>query len=164
MKKILMLGLTLALAGNAAADTTSTAKMAMPMADHAIVVAGGIQWGPPPASLQPGAKAAIIHGDPSKEGPFIIRLRMPDGYRVMPHWHPTAENVTVISGKFNLGTGDTFDDKKTTEMTAGSYAYLGPKMNHYVWAKGETEVQVHGMGPFQLTYVNPADQPVSTKK
>ena len=84
---------------------------------------------------------------------------MPDGYRIMPHWHPTTENVTVISGTFHLGMGEKFDDTAGSEMPPGSFGFLGPRMKHYAWTTGETEVQVHGMGPFKLVYVNPADDP-----
>ena len=87
---------------------------------------------------------------------------MPDGYKIMPHWHPAQENVTVLSGVFHVGAGNTFDETKGMALPVGGFGYVGPHMNHFAWAEGETEVQVHGMGPFQMTYVNPKDDPSTT--
>lgn len=118
-----------------------------------------MKWGPAPAVFQAGAQMAVIQGNPMAAGPYVVRLKMPDGYKIMPHWHPTTENVTVISGTFHVGMGDKFDESTAKTMPPGSFGFLGPHMNHFAWATGPTEVQVHGMGPFQLTYVNPADDP-----
>lgn len=128
---------------------------------HTVVPADGVTWGPAPPVLPSGAQAAVLAGDPSKEGPFTIRLSAPDGYRVPPHFHPTAENVTVISGVFHVGTGDTFDTAKGDKLAAGGFVSLPAGMHHYAWMEGPTVVQVHGTGPFALTYVNPADDPSS---
>ena len=92
-------------------------------------------------------------------GDFTIRLKMPDGYRIPPHWHPKRENATVISGTFKVGMGDSFDASKMGAFPAGSFAYLDPSMHHYGMAAGETVVQVHGEAPFQINYVNPSDDP-----
>jgi len=154
-----------ALAATSTTTTTTTAKMtksapAKPMMpDHGLSTPDNMKWGPAPPVFQPGAEMAVLQGDPGAEGPYTVRLKMPDGYKIMPHWHPTTENVTVISGTFHLGTGSTFDESKGAEMPAGSFGFIGPHMQHYAWATGETVVQVHGMGPFKLTYVNPADDP-----
>lgn len=119
-----------------------------------------IKWGPPPPNVPAGALIAVIEGDPAAStGDFTIRFRMPDGYRIAPHWHPKRENVTVISGNFKVGMGDTFDDSKLMTFPAGSFAYLDPAMHHYAMASGPTVVQVHGMSPLQFNYVNPADDP-----
>jgi len=159
MKKILMLGVALMLAGNATAATKTTAHPAPKMPAHGLVVPNDMHWGAAPPVFQPGATMAVLQGDPAAAGPYTVRLKMPDGYRIMPHWHPTTENVTVISGTFHLGMGAKFDDTAGSEMPPGSFGFLGPHMNHYAWTTGETEVQVHGMGPFKLVYVNPADDP-----
>jgi quercetin dioxygenase-like cupin family protein len=140
-----------------AAPKKAAAKPAGPA--PVIVTPDKIQWGPAPPMLQPGAQFAVLAGDPGKAGPFIIRLKLPDGYKIMPHWHPTAENVTVISGEFHAGMGDKFDESSMTALPAGSIAVMPAHHNHYAMAKGETVVQVHGAGPFKLTYVNPADDP-----
>ncbi len=123
-----------------------------------------IKFGPVPPALAPGAQLAVLEGDPmASSGDFTIRLKMPDGYRIPPHWHPKRENVTVVSGSFKVGMGDSFDATKMTAFPAGSFAYLDPDMHHYGMAVGETVVQVSGMAPFQINYVNPSDD-LSMKK
>lgn len=154
MKKLALallvaLPLTAALADDAAMDH----------AGHVVVPADAVKWGPAPPVLPAGAQAAILFGDPSKDGPFTIRLSAPDGYKIPAHFHPTAENVTVISGIFHVGTGDKLDTTKADALTAGGFVSLPAGMHHYAWTEGATVVQVHGTGPFALTYVNPADNP-----
>lgn len=145
------------LAQTAATPKKTTAKAAGPAV--VVVTPDKLQWGPAPAVFPPGAQMAVLAGDPGKAGPFTVRLKAPDGYRVMPHWHPTAENVTVLSGEFRVGMGDKFDETSLTTLPAQSLAVMPPHHNHYAMAKGETVVQVSAMGPFKLTYVNPADDP-----
>lgn len=126
---------------------------------HTIVTPESITWGPAPPGLPPGANAVVIAGDPSKEGSFTMRAKMPDGYKISPHWHDMDENVTVLSGTLHVGTGDTFDKSKADAMAAGSFAMMPAKMHHWGWAEGETVIQIHGNGPFTITYVNAADDP-----
>ena len=111
------------------------------------------------AVCYPGAAIAILEGDPAKEGPFVFRVKVPDGYRIPPHTHPKTERVTVIAGTFNIGMGDAFDAKKTQAMPAGTYGHWPAGMHHFVWAKGETVIQFHGDGPWTINYLNPADDP-----
>jgi hypothetical protein len=119
-----------------------------------------IPWGPAPPFLRPGAQLAVLEGDPSaSSGDYTVRLKMPNGYRIAPHWHPQRENVTVISGTFKLGMGDVFNKNKMAAFPAGSFAFLDPDMHHYAMACGEVVVQVHGMSPLQFNYVNPQDDP-----
>ena len=119
-----------------------------------------IPWGPPPPFVAPGAQLAVIEGNPAaNSGDFTIRLKMPDGYRIAPHWHPKRENVTVLSGTFKVGMGDVFDTGKMGAFPAGSFAYLDPEMHHYAMASGEVVVQVHGQAPLQFNYVNQQDDP-----
>jgi len=122
-----------------------------------------IKWQTGPASLPKGAMIAVLEGDPTKEGPFVFRVKIPDGYKVPPHTHPKTERVTVISGSFNIGMGDKFDLAATRPMPAGTYGYWPAGMKHFVWAKGETVLQFHGMGPWSIQYVNPADDPREKK-
>lgn len=129
----------------------------------ALVTPDATQWQEGPPSLPKGAKMAVLEGNPSKEGPFVFRVKVPDGYRVPPHTHPKTERVTVISGTFNIGMGSKFDEKATMPMPAGTYGYWEAGMQHFVWAKGETVLQFHGMGPWSINYVNPADGPRSRK-
>jgi quercetin dioxygenase-like cupin family protein len=121
-----------------------------------------LKWGPAPAIFPAGARMAVLSGDPSKSELFTVRLDMPDGYTIAPHWHPTDEHVTVIRGTFLVGMGDKFDLGKTMALPADGFVTAGARMNHFARAKGHTIVQVHAMGPFALTYVNPSDDP--TKK
>lgn len=122
-----------------------------------------IEWKEGPAVLPRGAKFAVLEGDPAKEGPFVLRIKMPDGYRIPPHTHPKVERVTVISGTFHLGMGKKFDAAAGTVMPAGAYGFWEPEMEHFAWSKGETVVQLHGMGPWGIKYVNPDDDPRSQK-
>jgi quercetin dioxygenase-like cupin family protein len=123
-----------------------------------------IKWQEGPASLPKGALIAVLEGDPTKEGPFVFRLKIPDGYRVPPHTHPKTERVTVISGTFNIGMGDKFDEKATKAMPAGTYGYWEAGMKHFVWAKGETVLQFHGIGPWSIKYLDPNDDPRNKKE
>ena len=139
-----------------------SSALAQDKAAHATHVAlnpSDLKWGDAPPIFAPGAKMAVLQGDPSKGGVYTVRLKAGDGYKIAPHWHPTTENVTVISGVFNVGAGDKMDTASTTALVAGGFASMPAKMHHYAWFKGETEVQVHGVGPFKLTYVNPKDDP-----
>lgn len=141
----------------------TTLLAAPPTAKHAFTP-DAIPYGPVPAFVPPGAQLAVVEGDPTAPtGDFTVRLKMPDGYRIPPHWHPKRENVTVISGNLKFGMGDTFEESKMATFGPGSFAYLDPDMHHYVAASGEVVVQVHGMSPFQFNYVNPNDDP-SRKK
>jgi anti-sigma factor ChrR (cupin superfamily) len=123
-----------------------------------------LKWQDGPPSLPPGAKIAVLEGDPTKEGPFVFRVKVPDGYKIPPHTHPKPERVTVISGTFHLGMGEAFDDKKGNALPAGTYGMWLAGMKHFVWVKGETVVQFHGDGPWVIEYVNPADDPRKGKK
>lgn len=118
-----------------------------------------ISWRDGPPSLLPGAKMAILEGDPTKEGFFTMRLKLPDAYRVLPHWHPRTERLTIISGIVNLGTGDHFDLKATQALSAGTYSSMPPKMAHFAWMSGETVLQLSSIGPWEVVYVNSADDP-----
>jgi hypothetical protein len=123
-----------------------------------------IQYGPAPSFVAPGAQLAVLEGNPmASSGDYTLRLKMPDGFRIAPHWHPKRENVTVISGTLKVGMGDRFDESAMLAFPAGSFAYLDPDMHHYVMANGEVVVQVHGVAPVQFNYVNSEDDP-SRKK
>lgn len=134
------------------------------MAAHVMTAPKDLKWGDPPPVFEKGATFTLLSGDPSKEGLFVVRLKMPAGYKINPHWHPTDEHVTVISGTFSLGSGEKFDKATMTDLPAGGYALLPAQMRHYAMAKTAAIVQVHGMGPFALTYVNPADDPSQRAK
>jgi uncharacterized RmlC-like cupin family protein len=123
-----------------------------------------IQYGPAPAFLPPGAALAVLEGNPmGATGDYTVRLKMPDGYKLAPHWHPTRENVTVISGTLKVGMGDKFDESKMMTFPANSFAYLDPSMHHYAMGSGETVLQIHGRAPLKINYIDPNDDP-SIKK
>ena len=150
MKKFIIFGLLL----------TATLLLAQSGTPQNTFTPDQMKWGPPPPFVAPGAQVAVLEGDPTANtGDFTIRLKMPSGYKIAPHWHPKRENVTVISGTFKVGMGDKFDEKAMKPFKAGSFAYLDPDMHHYAMASEATEVQVHGMSPLQFNYVNPADDP-----
>ena len=152
MRNILALGaVSLSLAAAAAAQLTPSA--------HVIVAAPEIKWGPAPPVLEKGAEFAVVSGDPGKAGPYVIRLKLPAGFKVAPHWHPTDENVTVISGTFALGMGEKFDAAALKDLPPGGFGLMPAEMRHFAQAKTAAVVQVHGVGPFALNYVNPADDP-----
>ena len=122
-----------------------------------------MKWGDAPPVLPAGAKLTVLAGDPSKTGFVSLRLKMPAGYRIPPHSHPTDEHVTVISGTFALGMGDKLDKAQSKTLKPGGYAVAPANMNHFAWTKTGAVVQVDLMGPFQITYVNPADDPSQKK-
>jgi hypothetical protein len=128
-------------------------------ADHGVFPPGAITWQDGPPSLPKGAKLAVLEGDPTKPGLFTMRLWMPAGYQIMPHWHPAVEHVTVVSGTFHVGMGDTFEANKAGALPVGTFAFLAPKMHHFAWADGETVIQLHGEGPWQINYLDPANDP-----
>ena len=142
--------------GNKAVAPAQSANMGM-------VLPGDVKWVEGPATLRPGAKMAILEGDPSKEGFFTMRLWFPDGFEVLPHWHSQIEHVTVLSGTLNFGMGGKFDKGATRAMPAGSFGYWPIGMKHYAYVSGDTVLQLHGKGPWTVTYVNPADDPRKTK-
>jgi quercetin dioxygenase-like cupin family protein len=118
-----------------------------------------LKWGPAPAAFPKGAEMAVLHGDPTKAGPFVIRLKMPAKYMIPAHHHPTDEVVTIISGDMSLGMGDKLDMAKSATLRAGGFAVAPANMNHYAWSSAGGVVQVSADGPFAMTYVNPADDP-----
>ena len=126
---------------------------------HTMLPADSIQWGGAPASLPPGAQAAVLLGHPTKDGPFVLRLKFPAGFTVPPHKHSKDELVTVISGKFMIASGEKLDPAAFHTLPTASFVHLPAGMPHFARADGETVVQINGMGPFDVTYINPADDP-----
>jgi quercetin dioxygenase-like cupin family protein len=125
---------------------------------HATVQSDALKW-TAPAAYASGAQFTVIKGDPTKEGMYVVRLKAPKGFKIYPHTHPNDENVTVLSGTFNIGTGDKLDEKKGELVKAGGYSYVAKGMTHYAFFPEETVIQLHGIGPQGITDVNPADDP-----
>jgi hypothetical protein len=159
MKRILYLTLVL-FAGMGWMGQLSSRRVMAASAEKNAFSPDAIQFGPAPSFVAPGAQLAVLEGNPmAASGDYTVRLKMPAGYRIAPHWHPKRENVTVISGTFKVGMGDRFDDSSMLSFPAGSFAYLDPDMHHYAMAEGEVVVQIHGMSPVQFNYINPGDDP-----
>lgn len=118
-----------------------------------------LKWGPAPAVFPKGARMSVLSGDPGKSGMFTVRLKMPAGYVVPAHSHPTDELVTVISGELSLGMGDRLNRAKSATLRAGGFADAPAKMNHYAFSRTGAVIQIIAEGPFAMTYVNPADDP-----
>jgi len=130
--------------------------------DHATVQPDALRW-TAPAAYAKGAQLAVVTGDPTKPGTYIVRLKVPAGFRIAAHTHPNDENVTVLSGSFHIGTGDKLDTGKGTKVMAGGYSFVAKNMTHYAWFTEDTVLQLHGTGPQGVTYVNPADDPRKTQ-
>jgi hypothetical protein len=134
-------------------------QMQNSMSEHMAVQPNALKWGPAPPGLPPGAQVAVVSGDPSKAELFVVRAKLPAGYKVMPHTHPTDENVTVLSGTAHIAMGDKFDAKKGDTVAGGGFFNAKQGMQHYFWTTSPTVIQIHGMGPFEIKYVNPNDDP-----
>lgn len=164
MSPLKIVGLA-AVIGLVVAPTAFSQQPAAPRTgQHQVIKPGDIKWGPPPPSLPPGAQLAAIDGDPGKPGLFAIRLKLPDGYQVAPHWHPTDEHVTVLQGTLMLGMGDKVSAASEQELAVGGFVKMPGEMRHYARAKGETILQIYGTGPFVVNYVNPSDDPQKKKQ
>jgi quercetin dioxygenase-like cupin family protein len=147
------------LAAGTTAATQAGRSAAPSKAPHVVVTPEDVQWGAGPKSLPPGAQGAVLDGDPARKGPFALRLKLPAGYRIPPHTHPRQERVTVISGRFQLGHGRTFEESKLEDLEPGSFFSLPPGMEHFARAAEDTVVQLTSEGPWEIKYVNPADDP-----
>ncbi len=148
--RVLMAGLAALVAFEANAQAPHPA--------HTMVTPSELKWSDV-GSLPPGAKLAVIEGPLNEAVPFTFRLKLPADHEIPAHWHPAIEHVTVIAGTFNMGTGNKLDRAKTQALAAGSVAIMQPKTTHFAWTGEETVLQVHGVGPWSITYVNPADDP-----
>lgn len=143
-------GILLAAAAPAAAQHAGTG--------HVMILPEELTWVDVP-SLPPGARIAVIEGPLNAAGPLTARIRFPANYRLPAHHHPVIEHVTVLSGTFNMGMGETFDRARTKALTPGGFAVMQPGTPHFAWTDRETVVQIHSVGPWGVTYVNPAEDP-----
>jgi uncharacterized RmlC-like cupin family protein len=151
MRRLLAVVLTLGL-------IAAVPVLAQQTAQHVLSTPDTLKWVEPPTF--PGARLAVVHGNPGQEGPFVYRVKMPANYKIAPHFHKAAENVTVLAGTFWVGMGEKFDQGSGKELPVGGFASIPPTHPHFAWAGNqETVVQVHGTGPTDITFVNPADDP-----
>lgn len=129
-----------------------------------VVHDGDIKWSPGPGSLPPGAQFALIEGDLAKAEPITLRLRFPANYRIPPHFHSVIEHVTILSGTLHVGMGDTADYETGVALSEGSFAAMPAKMTHFAWSgPAGVTFQLHSVGPWSITYINPSDDPRSRK-
>ncbi|MFL5269499.1 MAG: cupin domain-containing protein [Stellaceae bacterium] len=126
---------------------------------HVIAQQDSLKWAAAPPVLPKGAQIAALYGDPDKAEPFVFRLKFPAGYKVAAHMHPNDYDVTVLSGTMYLGMGDKFDPARGAGLNAGGYLHLPKGMHHYEWTNEDTVIQLSGVGPVGMTYLNPADDP-----
>ena len=129
------------------------------MSNHIMLNQASFQWGGAPPVLPMGARITVLQGDPSQSEPFVVRLEFPAGYKIPAHWHPTTENVTVMSGTLYMGMGEKLDESTATAINTGGFASMPAKSAHFAFTKDGCVVQIHAMGPFEINYINPADDP-----
>ena len=133
--------------------------------DHLIITPEETTWGPAPDAFPPGAQLAVLDGNPmGTDGSYTVRLKMPDGYVIPPHWHPADELVTVVEGSFAVGMGEQLSESAMKTLGVGGFARLPQGMRHFAKANGAAVVQVSGPAPFKITYVNPSDDPRNKKQ
>ena len=132
-------------------------------ASHIMLNTGDFKWVDAPPGLPAGAKVAVLSGDPSKSGPFTLRVMFPENYKVPPHTHPAYENVVVLEGTLYMGSGEKIEESKAMALDAGGYSAIPAKAPHYVFCKDKATIQVNGEGPFAINYINPADDPRNKK-
>ena len=143
--------------------SVSLAALLVTSAAQAQLNTADLKWGAPPPGLPAGAQLAVLSGDPGQQGMFTIRLKFPANYAVAPHHHPTDELVTVIDGQMSIGMGETLDKAKAATLNQAGYVALPANMNHYAFTNSGATIQITSHGPFQIIYVNPADDPRSAK-
>lgn len=148
---VVLVALALGAAGNLAAQAADH--------HHTVVSGDAVKWGPAPASLPPGAQAAALLGHPTREGPFVLRIKFPAGFVIPPHRHTKDEFVTVIAGKVAISSGDKVDRASLKSLPPASFIHLPAGMPHYLWAEAESIVQINGTGPFDVVYIDPRDDP-----
>jgi quercetin dioxygenase-like cupin family protein len=151
-------------APKSAAKPASAAASAPMTADHAMFTPATMKWGPAPPAFPAGMTMVVVQGDPGGNGLYTLQARLPAGYKIPAHYHPTDEHVTVLSGSISMGTGDKLDAAKSSVMPPGSFMLMKAGTHHFAWTKSGAVIQVHGMGPFAITYINPADDPRTAKQ
>ena len=149
----------IAVVASVAALIGAASTLAASEAHHTVVRGDTITWGPAPPSLPAGAQAAVLLGNPTKEGPFVLRLKLPAGFVVPPHRHSKDEILTVIAGAFAVSAGEQVDRSSLQPLPPASLVHLPAGMPHYAVAEAEAVVQINGVGPFDVTYVDPKDDP-----
>ncbi|HEU5260754.1 MAG TPA: cupin domain-containing protein [Gemmatimonadales bacterium] len=152
--------LTLVLSAAAVAPAALAAQALASSPPVIVAHAPSLAWAPGPPSLPPGAEFVILEGNPAEAVPLTLRLKFPPNYRVPPHWHSVIEHVTVLSGTLHIGMSERAGHEGATVLSAGSFAAMPAKMVHHAWTGSDGVVfQLHSIGPWTITFVNPADDP-----
>lgn len=154
-----MMKVALALSAVALALPSAASSQEPQQPVHTIVEADEVEWKAGPLSLQAGAQSAVLYGDPSKEGVFVMRLKLPPGFRIAPHTHPQPEILTVVSGAFHIGMGTVADESQSHALGPGGFFAFDPGLPHYAHVEQETVVQLSSTGPWTINYINPSDDP-----
>jgi hypothetical protein len=142
-----------------AVTLTMAAGTVFAQSAHVLVLADKVQWGAAPPFLPAGAQIAVLEGNPSEKGPVTLRLRFPANYDIPAHWHSMTERVTVLSGALHVGMGDKLDRRASQTLEPGGFVSLPANMHHFAWTAMPTVVQISLEGPFDIFYLNPADNP-----
>lgn len=122
------------------------------------IIPNQLKWESTPA-LPKNIQVAILFGDPNRDAPLVMRLKIPAGTKIAPHWHPIDENITVLTGSLNVGMGDNFETANGAKFPTGSFISIPAKHHHYAWFTEDTVLQLNNFGRWQIIYVNPKDDP-----
>lgn len=164
MKKVVALASILFISSTAGMAATQPSGKGASKSTHIMVVPEEFKWVDGPEGLPPGAKMVLLEGNPAASGPFAMRIKVPGGYKIPAHWHPTIEHVTVLKGTFFMGEGDKLDESKGKELPAGSFIVMPKKMHHFAWSgNDEAIIQLHAIGPWGITYIDSKDDPRKNK-
>jgi hypothetical protein len=156
---ILVMLVALSVGASARAEAPSSPRPDHSAAEDVIrLTPAELTWTAGPPMLPPGAEMAVIEGAFHQPGPFTVRLRFPANYRIPAHWHPVKVTVTVISGTFNMGIGDTLDTGQGKALPAGSVFEMPARIHHFGWTSEETIIQEHGVGPLRVHYLGPSSE------
>jgi len=158
MRNLVLLAAVVLVAATAASAQTPTTPTSVIM-----VAPDQVKWMDGPPAFAPGLKVAVLEGNMAQAGPYAVRLMFPPNYKVPAHFHPNMEHVTVISGTFYFGVGSKLSEAESKAFPPGSFVAVPANTPHFAWAKEETVVQVHSIGPGGITYVDPADDPRQKK-
>jgi len=161
---VLLFVLTLSLSGLTVAQADDEKEMDAAASEPQMILLtpAEITWVDVPPAFPPGAKLAVLEGDPHEAAPYTIRLSLPEGYQIPAHWHTMVERVSILSGTLYAGMGDKLDKEQSKEFPAGSFVFIPAKENHFAWTDQETILQINGDGPFDINYIDPADDPRKT--
>jgi hypothetical protein len=151
--------ITLLLSSIATLVFSTMAAAANPAADQVLINAKNVKWSAAPPTLPKGAKVAVLHGDPSADGQYVMRIMMPPRYKIPFHWHSKTEHVTVISGALFVANTETFDKRIAHPVQQGGFLYLPARAQQFAFTKGATVIEIHGEGPYDVKYTNPSDDP-----